>query len=213
MFRVSAGETQESSIRNLVKRAHDPTLIADPTWTQFEGIQGNATTQHIDSNYNASSQGVAYTLNSASIGVYVRNNSLTGIDVGNRTGYNDNMSILNSRTVSQQFSGVINSDSAIGELFPDITDSKGMSIMSRTDNSTVLANKNKTKATISSSSGAIANNNFFELGYNTGNSVSQLTDRQQAIIFYGRGFNQTEMDAIIDACEVYMDSNGKGVIA
>lgn len=50
------------------------TEVNSPTWTAYEGYQGNGSTQALDTNYNAYTQGVKYTLNSANYFVYITNN-------------------------------------------------------------------------------------------------------------------------------------------
>ena len=66
---ILAGETAESSLKNLVKNAHHITAVNAPVWAQFEGYTG-ANTKYLDANYNASTQGVTFTQNNASMGVY-----------------------------------------------------------------------------------------------------------------------------------------------
>ena len=39
---ILAGETEESSLRNLIKRAHDAEAVNSPTFTTLEGFTGDA---------------------------------------------------------------------------------------------------------------------------------------------------------------------------
>lgn len=48
------------------------TEVGGYTWNKFMGYKGNGTTMYLNSNFNLSTQGVNYTLNSASMFVYVR---------------------------------------------------------------------------------------------------------------------------------------------
>lgn len=48
------------------------TAYNSPTFTSNQGFQGNGTSSYIDTNYNANTNGVNYSLNSASIGGYMR---------------------------------------------------------------------------------------------------------------------------------------------
>ena len=66
---VISGETKESSYRNLVKNAHHLTDIIAPTWIKFEGIQGNAIDQRVDTNFNPYTEGINFKQNDCCIGV------------------------------------------------------------------------------------------------------------------------------------------------
>ena len=67
---VLAGETQESSLRNLVKDAHHATGVNSPTFEQYKGFKGNKTSHFVDTNYNPSTA-TNYKQNSACMGAYV----------------------------------------------------------------------------------------------------------------------------------------------
>lgn len=59
------------------------TAINAPTFTPYKGYQGNGSTQYLDTNFNPATQGVKYTLNNASLGVYsLTNLSATQLEIG-----------------------------------------------------------------------------------------------------------------------------------
>src|SRR5574343_1234161 len=66
-----ANETSEAGLKNLVKRSSDATIGAETvTFTADEGFAGDGVGGYINTNYNANSDGVNYTLNDASFGIY-----------------------------------------------------------------------------------------------------------------------------------------------
>jgi hypothetical protein len=62
------------------KRLSDYTAINSPTFTTNQGFQGDGISAYIDSNFNPSTSGVNYTLNSASFGSLIRTFGITGIN-------------------------------------------------------------------------------------------------------------------------------------
>lgn len=59
--------------------ANQSTLVSSPTFVNNGGFQGNGTSSYIDTNFNPSTQGVNYTLNSASM--YFFPHALSGTSV------------------------------------------------------------------------------------------------------------------------------------
>jgi hypothetical protein len=49
---ILAGETAESSLRNLIKNDHHATAVNSPTFTALEGFTGDGLTKYINTNYN-----------------------------------------------------------------------------------------------------------------------------------------------------------------
>ena len=76
------GETEEISLRNLVKDAHHATLVGSPVFTPFKGFTGS-TNNYINTNYTPSTDGVRYTLNNGSHGDFA-NTAITEAAYGVR---------------------------------------------------------------------------------------------------------------------------------
>lgn len=209
---ILGGETAESSLKNLAKNAHHGTAVNSPAFVAFEGFTGNGTTSYIKTNYNPSSQGVAYTLNSASIGVYSRTD-IDGalVSIGARVTFGDDMAYLVLRSANALFHP-INQDSTT-DISVENTSSTGLYVTTRT--SSIGTNVYKNKSPLNPSfqiSSTIPNLEMYCCGYNN-NGTASYDVKQQALVFFGKGLTQANVNVITDAFEAYMDSNGKGVIA
>ena len=211
---VLAGETSESSLKNLVKDAHHCTAVNAPTFTQYEGYVGGAT-KSLDTNYNPFAQGKNYQLNSASLGVYVRTTTIgaytiLGVsDAGNESYINPRM---NYDTVGRFYCRV---NQATYTFKAATGDTKGMLIASRVGANAVDGYINGTDLNCSGNTGvstSLQNYNIHLLAINSGTQTVQHSPDQLSIAFMGKGFSGAEITAITNACEAYMDALGKGVV-
>jgi hypothetical protein len=210
---ILAGETEESSLRNLVKRLHDITAVGSPTWAALEGHTG-ATGKYLDTNYNPSTQGSKYTLNNCSLGVYSRTDA-NGLysDIGSRTSTSDYTAIL-SRSAGVTIMRLHNA------AYPFIRDAEdnslGMSIACRNAASETglfgYHNKSSLIVTNTGNTTNIPNCNIFIGARNNNGTPEQESIRQLSFAFAGRYFSAAEVGVIVDAFEAYMDSLGKGVV-
>jgi hypothetical protein len=204
-IKINAGETQESSLRNLVKNASHSTAVNSPSWVAFEGFTSNGTSSYINKNFNPATQSINVKQNDISFGVYFRvsigsNNDMGAVDgssIGISMGLNpnSNLSRCNSSAGSTGNTSVA-----------------GMHIVSRIISTEFNDYRNKTHITTSTqASSPLVNQNIYSLCRNTNGTASLFTTRQIAITFFAKGVNQTQVNVISDAFKAYMDSNGKGV--
>lgn len=212
---VLAGETSESSLKNLVKDAHHCTAVNAPTFTQYEGYVGGAK-KSLDTNYNPFAQGENYLLNSASLGVYVRTTTIgdyriLGVaDAGNESWIIPRMDY---DTVGRFYCRV---NQATYTYKAATGDTKGMLIASRVGANAVDGYKNGTDLNCYNNtevSTSLPNYNIHLLAMNLGTKTSRHSPDQLSIAFMGKGFSGAEITAITNACEAYMDALGKGVIS
>jgi len=206
-----AGETAESSLRNLAKNAHYAQAVNSPTFTALEGFTSNMSSSYINTNYNPSTEGVRFTQNSASFGVYSRSNAdhLSVNDCGAVDGNNNGVSMTMRTTGATQQR--LNSELGTHTV---IADSLGLQIASRLNATTFKDYRNKsTMQTSPVNSAAPVNLNLYTLCRNSNGTAALFTVRQQALLFTARGISDAERDVIVDAVEAYMDSNGKGLIS
>jgi len=190
---------------------YDATAYNAPTFTAYEGFTGNGTTQYINCNWNPSANGVNYTQNSASAGVYVRTN--TGVN-GAQAGNYDATSYLtiNSRNASDQAGGNINN--AGSGLVAANTDGRGFYIVSRTASNERQFYKNGSLiGDDTEASNGVMNNNVYVLGYNNNGIPAIVKQDQLSCFFAGAGLSITAITTITNAIETCMDAAGKGVIA
>jgi hypothetical protein len=208
---VLGGETAESSLRNLVKNAHHAETVNSPTFTALEGFNGNGTDQYIDTKYNPSTQGVNFTLNNCSVGVYIRND----VDENkNAIGSSDSTNLINIQPRrSNKIYARLNT-TATTYIFANSETSAGVTMVTRDGAAAgnLYSYKNKTNVTSVTGTGnttLIPDRNILILA-NTGGSVSI---NQLSFAFCAKHITTSMRDAIVDAIEAYMDSNGKGVIS
>ena len=205
---VLAGETSESSLRNLVKNAHHATAVNSPTFTKYEGFKGNGTTSYIDTNYNPSTQGSRFKQNDASIGVYTRDSIK---DKGAPTGLtsSSSQSVLVVASTTLYYGCNSSSPSKI------IHDGRaGLYTIYRSAAAATFARVNKI-ALASSATASVApiSGNFWICGRNKTDAAGTYNNNQIAFQFLGKSLSTTHADIIVDAIEAYMDANGKGVIS
>lgn len=211
---ILANETPEAALRNLVKRLHDATAVNSPTFTALEGFTGNGSSSYIDTNYNAKTQGINYTKDNCSLGVYCRTNTNAGADIGAQEVYPGNGIFVAAR-LSGKIYGRIN-ERGTNNAMSTIADSLGMTITTR--NGSAYNNKvnyrNKTSPAMSYSGTAITDRvpdfNMYILGNNKSGTPGVLTTRQTSLAFAGKYITTGMRDVIVDCFEAYM--NGKGVI-
>lgn len=214
---ILGGETQESSLRNLVKNAHHGTSAAMPTFTQFEGFKGNASTQYIDTNYNPSTDADNYTLNNCSVGIYSRTNSSsdTIVDYGSSDG--TQRTLIQIKIASTELYGCMNNLDANWYGVGSITNSLGMRILGRNGAGAgdMMIHINTSLSTSFAGAGntsALPNKNFTIGGWLSGATIQNPSNRQYSFFYTGRYLTPTEKNILVNTFEAYMDANGKGVI-
>lgn len=212
---IRRNETQESALRNFVKNAHHSELVNSPAFEAMSGFTGNGTNAYIKLNYNASTQGVNFTLNNGSIGVYCNNNANANenrADVGARVGYQNQMSYVecNSAETVNTKRNNLNTNTDVnygaGKLASIDQPSNGMHIFNRPDASTVNLYINGTVYNSNADATAIPNLEWFDLAINGNGTPTRFTTRSHALVFAGRAFTKDECDIIKTAFDVYKNA-------
>ena len=212
---ILAGETAESSLRNLVKRAHDAQAVNSPTFTALEGFTGNGTSSYLNSNYNPATQGINYLLNTCSAGCYDRTSSASnGALYGALSDSSNNyMQGLHRSTNNESFL-ILNEGPTASQKAENQTDGSGCHIQTRLSaiSGKLYRNKNNILNSNKVSTG-VPNNNIHILARNHNGTTNLYTNHQLSMVYFGKVLSDANVNAITDAIEAYMDSNGKGVIA
>lgn len=188
----------------------DATLVNAPAFVAFEGFTGNGTTSYIRTNWNLSTNGINYTRNSAYLAVYIRTNvAAVQIDIGANEGGNDCR--ICSRTNGDIHLSRINEASV--DLDVAVTDSRGYQIITRTGASARALYKNAVSVDSDAlaSNGVVSRELYIKCRNNAG-TPGLFSTRQTALASAGGGLTAPNVTAMTNADEVYMDSNGKGVI-
>jgi len=202
---LRANETSEFALRNLVKRSHDSTLVNTPTFTADEGFTG-AATKAINNNYNPRTDGVKYTLNQCSMGVYyISDDGAGGKSSGLGDGTQRIMVQLQGAATSYGVANGINDYIALVATTIDglwiigrngIDDSHQYMYYKKTDVTNVLG--------APAGACAIPNGDLHELAFNgSGVLASFETGRQIAFSFTGGNVSTAQRDIIVDAFAAY----------
>ena len=201
---VLAGETAESSLRNLVKNAHYATAVNSPAFMQYEGFTGNGTSSYIQTNYIPNSDNVNYILNDGSRYAYLRSVDNTNVVIdgdADDNGYTGTLRIGNSVLVGFIHQGV-------GALSMAVNVSGvGMKSIHRTSNTNVIIYNNKTANNRTGASTKLERDQYYIL-----KSLASFGGHQVSFYAIAKALTSYN-DSIVDAFEAYMDANGKGVIA
>jgi hypothetical protein len=82
-FYANDGSKEFATLNWIDPLVKQNTLVNSPTWISNVGFEGNGTNAYINSGFAPATQGVSYTLNSASTGVYVKNTTTLGAGITN----------------------------------------------------------------------------------------------------------------------------------
>ena len=175
------------------------TAVNSPTFTASQGYTGNGTTNYLNTNYNPTTNGVKYTLNSASLYVYSRTNvNGSRFDIGhaNLTSY----SILDIRDSGYFFRSI----NQIGLVFQSavlVANSLGLFAGVRVANQDVRSYKNGVSLLSNSTdSSTLINNNMYVLAFNNNGAAANFSTRQLSLSAIGSGVvNQSTFYTAVQA--------------
>lgn len=179
------------------------TEVNSPTWTQYQGYTGNGTTSHLRTNFNAATQGVNLTLDSASMFTYNVTNVVGGyVELGGQTGSPFPTLALGSRFTGDLF--LIRVNTSTQTSFSN-SDSRGFFVNSRTASNANQQYKNGVSInTTTTASTSIPNQALFSLAFSANGTPSLFSPIQQALTGFGGGgidqlkfYNRTQHLAIM----------------
>lgn len=144
-----------------------------PTFTANRGYAGDGISSYLDSNFTASTQGVNYTLNSASLFLYSNTNraaantdSMGGQDAGLVATF------LDMRNAAGSALGTVHNTFAAGNITAAVSDTLGLFTLSRTaSNLTALYKRGTSVGTTATASSAIANFSSAISAFNNNGSI------------------------------------------
>ena len=209
---ILAGETEESSLKNLVKDSHHCSNVHSSVFVQYEGFTGDGANDYLNTNYNPSTEGQRFTQNNASIMVLSRTN-ISGeyCDTGSRLATTNYLNIF-SRLSTDKVSGRLNDRSTV--IDGGCIDSRGLFMLTRNSNlSTGLLgyrNKDALAKTGTTNSVTIPNTNIL-IGARAvvGDNPECYSPRQIAFHAMGVYMSTNYRDIICDALANYGTSCGK----
>ena len=208
LFGQTTDGAGESLVNWVIPGTYNCTLVNVPTFVALEGWTGTgAANGCLTTNYNPTTHATHYAQNSASIGIYIRTDvDEAKNDFGTFTSPGSYIRSRTTNTAQLRLNSGTTSSTAN-------TDSRGMFVGVRVDAANQITYINKVADSNAAASNGIPNNDIFILSANNGaGSPSNTNTKQVSCFFLGGGLSAGEVTIITDAVEVYMDSNGKGVI-
>ncbi len=207
IFYVFAVGTNATDSRlNWKSTSYNATVGVAPTWTAYQGIQGNGTTQYLTTNYNPSSNGVNFLSTSQSLGVYSRTDSAGGVDIG---AYNSCASIASIFIqTSSQIAAYFGTCTSGAPVNPS---SIGFFVGQRSDGSTQKIYKNGVLLNTTTAAGStVVNTPLYILARNLGGPNAYST-HQISVAFAGGALTDTEVSYMSADINEYMRSVGTNV--
>lgn len=186
----------------------DATLVNAPAFVALEGFTGDGATSYINTNYIPSDDGINLLLNDVSFGLYSHiEDNANRIDMGSAQGVNS----LKIQVRSGGDTRIWINDFTLSAT--SSSSSLGMFIASRSISTTKDLYINKSKTSFSVNSLGLTINPIFVCCRNLNGSPNSFSFKQFSLAFTGASLSQSDVNTLTDAFEVYMDSNGKGVIS
>lgn len=184
-FWLYAQDKQVNVVYSIVNPTSTPcTEVNSPTWTQYQGYTGNGTNMYLNTNYIPSTNGVQYTLNSSSCGVYSRtNSSIAAYDIGATNGTNATAMACKWSDNLAYFSINANTSVSVG-----VTNSLGLFSSSRVSATSLIGYQNGSNIVSGSpASVSVPTVSCFVLARNVSGVASNFSSRQISIAFVGGG--------------------------
>jgi len=211
---ILAGETAESSLRNLVKNAHHCTAVNSPTFAALEGFTSNGTSSYINTTYRPNTHKATMSLYNIAFGCYFKKNNYGAfIETGTRTDTNNGITINGYNAAGHGFQGRINS-----ALCPSIvgpSNNGGLYVLSKYISGSDFSgfvNGTKIADTTAAQSLEITDYQLFICAGNFAGTPSLYSPNQLRFVFLGRFLTEAENLVVFNAVESYMDANGKGLV-
>lgn len=191
------------------KRYKDITLSGTLTFTQDEGYAGNGVNSYINTNFSPRNDGVAYTLNSASLGIYCRTNS-QGIGIAASVFAAESTMVV-PRDGTNLFVSIVNDNSAPGANVSN-TDSRGFFVGRRPNSGVVQGYKNGTQAaTANIDSTAMPEIPLYIGAQNSSGVASNHNANQYAFAFFGASMSTQQQADLYDIVQAYMTAVGADI--
>nr|WP_250565384.1 hypothetical protein [Adonisia turfae] len=167
------------------------------SFTAREGFTGNGSNAYIDTGFNPAS-GANYTLNSASLGVYIRTNiSEDAYDIGAQANSSNDRNYVISRWGDGNHYAQINDGSGGSWTVASSSDSRGFWLSSRTSATFKETYQNAvSQDTDSSASDGLASRNIYVLALNNGGVRAGESSKQVGFVWIGGGLSEAEISAL-----------------
>ena len=204
---ILAGETAESSLKNLVKDDHHCTPVNSPTFTALEGFTGNGSTMRIRTDYIPSSDSVRFGLDDASVGFYERTASAAGVNVGgqNAAGGVEAFSSEGGTLYTQLNCGY--------NITPGIATVTSLPFVCLVRNNATTYNvyRRTTKTVFTKNSVGLCSVEMQLLCGAVNAGYQWYSASQLSFAFFGKGMDDTKEAVLYNAIQTYMTANSKEI--
>ena len=207
-----ANQNAALALRNLVKRSHDATAVNSPTFTAWEGFL-SAATKYLNTNYTPKTDGVAYTLNSASYGLYSRTDASSSYASMGSNSVTDSASAYFYARLTTTHYGNINQDGSTGRTAGTVANSLGLLVQTRTASNATHYYQNAVLIDDGTATSTVLPAlPFYITTRNDNGSPNGATLRQIAFAFTGATLSATEVRKLFNCLEVYLIEIGASVL-
>lgn len=216
LFAQETNSNKEALVNWVNPGTYDATAYDHPAFTSLEGLAGDLSSAYIDTNWKPKTDGVNYTLNDASFGVYQRNDIIGEGLIYQCGTYDDTNPVLRSKaSIRTKYAGTnckaqVNSYTDVNVIN---TDSRGCYIATRgTANNQKYYKNGSVISSADVASTSVPDFEMYLLCRNNNSVAQSFSESQLSMFFAGSNLAQSEITILTNAIETYMDSNGKGVI-
>jgi hypothetical protein len=208
-FHIYATDNTPNAVIDLTGNGHTATLVGNLTFLPRVGYQGDGSTTRINTNFTPSTQGG--TLNNQSYGVIVSNNRTTNqayASLGNVNTSNAFDWIVPLYTDGTAFANITNN--SVNASFANAAGTKGLWIISRTVNTTVVLYKDGTQVATAAAGtvGAVASHpTLIGAGYvSNAGAIQTVSADTHAVAFASKGLSAADVTAINAALQPFVPS-------
>lgn len=214
---IFATNTTTTANLNLISTSFGITTTAAPTFTADQGYTGNGTTQFLNTNFTPGpSTGHQYTVNAASLGVYIR---------GGRTTPNNALTAIGTETSNVGFSLISPLEAASlvqvdinGASFPNVSlpssTANGFVSAVRTSSSALAVYKNASATALgtpASSGTVLSTQPIYILAYNANGSAANFDTDQISAAYIGGLVTGAQHVLLSNRINTYMTTLGINV--
>ncbi len=212
LYFLNAYDTQGASINFKDPSRFNLTFHGGIVFTSGVGPKGNGTNAYINTNWNPSVNAVKWTLDSASIGLYIQNNvQESNQDLGCADA-NGQIQFISRSSADRRQCRINAATSGLSQL-GDTLDSRGLTTFRRTGspNTFILQGKNGQEI-ISVGAGSttgIPNQNLTLLAYNNFGTPANFSNKQISLFF--NGSKNIDIKVFYEIIQEYFTSQGINV--
>jgi hypothetical protein len=207
-FYVMAAHDAQAARQNWIRDAFNLTAVSSPSFTVDRGYATNGTTSYLNTGYTPATDGVNFTQNAASLGIWSREDSVnTGNDIGGREGATSRQTAIILRPTTTTLHARINLGNANGSIASN--SSLGFFVASRDDASTIRTYRDGSLlGTGSYASTDPSPQPLFIGASNTNGTATAFQAREYAASMAGASLDAAQNANLYAALNTYMQAVG-----